>query len=135
MSLWETIAGILGADRYAAHAICLTNDPIIMTVYIASDGMTALSYFVIGASLAIHRTVIAQFSPTAIGMYAAFIFLCGLSHLTMTLTLFTGVYRLDIAVRAAMAAVSAVTAFYTALAVFFHEAPGGAKVQGTWCAR
>ncbi|WP_275620221.1 hypothetical protein [Rhizobium mulingense] len=35
---------------------------------------------------------------------------CGLSHLTSVVTLFTGVYRLDILVRAAMAAVSVVTA-------------------------
>ncbi len=42
--------------------------------------------------------------------FGAFIFLCGLSHLTMVLTLFSGVYRLDIIVRAAMAAVSVVTA-------------------------
>jgi hypothetical protein len=51
-------------------------------------------------------------------LFGAFIFLCGLSHLTSVVTLFYGVYRLDILVRAAMAAVSVVTAISVADDIF-----------------
>jgi hypothetical protein len=46
-------------------------------------------------------------------LFGAFIFLCGLNHFTETLTMFFGVYRLDVVIVAAMAAVSVVTAIVT----------------------
>lgn len=112
------VASILGADVYAQHAICISSDPLLMTLYVASDMTTSLAYFAIGISLLLKRHLIAELSAQAIALYGSFIVLCALSHLTMTLTLFVGIYRLDIAVRAAMAAVSAVTAVYTVIALW-----------------
>lgn len=114
----DTIASILGADVYAQHAICISNDPLLLTLYVASDTTTSLAYFTIGVSLLCKHRIIAELSPQAIVLYGVFIVLCALSHLTMTITLFSGVYRLDIAVRAAMASVSAVTAVYTVIALW-----------------
>jgi hypothetical protein len=115
---WLTwLADALGASRYAQHALCLTNDPLLMILYVAGDLTTFLAYFVIGLVLISKKRHILELSPTALAMYGAFIFLCGLSHLTETLTLFTGIYRLDVMVTAAMASVSAVTAAYTVFGV------------------
>jgi len=47
-------------------------------------------------------------------IFGMFIFLCGLTHLTDVFVLFSGVYRLDILVRAATAGVSVLAALFVA---------------------
>lgn len=112
--MMEWLAKWLGASSYYEHAMCLTNDPVLIALYVWGDGVTFLSYMVIGSTLLVRRGVIMKFTPQSTALYGSFIFLCGLSHLTKTLTVFIGVYRLDVMVVAAMAAVSAATAFLTA---------------------
>jgi hypothetical protein len=107
------VADLLGASRYSQHAICLTNDPVMIFLFVTGDTITAASYFTIGLSLIYYRTRVVQFSVIARGLYGAFIFLCGASHATEVLTMFTGIYRLDVAVTAAMGVVSAFTAVVT----------------------
>ena len=104
------ILNFFGAERYSQHSICLTNDPIMIFLYVMSDLSTFMSYFTIGLCLLFHKDVRAASKPTSRVLFGAFIFLCGMSHLTSVVTLFYGVYRLDILIRAAMAAVSVVTA-------------------------
>lgn len=109
--MWTDILNFLGAERYSQHAICLTNDPLMIFLYVMSDLTTFFSYFAIGLSLLLATRVPPErVRPSMRLLFGAFIFLCGLSHLTSVVTLFSGVYRLDILVRAAMAAVSIVTA-------------------------
>lgn len=109
--MWTDILNFFGAERYSQHAICLTNDPVMIFLYVLSDLSTFASYFAIGLSLLIVPQVPPErIRPAMRLLFGAFIFLCGLSHLTSVITLFSGVYRLDILVRAAMAAVSVVTA-------------------------
>jgi hypothetical protein len=109
--MWTAILNFLGAERYSQHAICLTNDPVMIFLYVISDLSTFAAYFVIGLTLLLaSRVPPSRVRPSMRLLFGAFIFLCGLSHLTMVLTLFSGVYRLDILVRAAMGAVSLVTA-------------------------
>lgn len=109
--MWSDILNFLGAERYSQHAICLTNDPVMIFLYVMSDLTTFVSYFAIGLSLLLATQVPPErVRPSMRLLFGAFIFLCGLSHLTSVVTLFSGVYRLDILVRAAMAAVSVVTA-------------------------
>lgn len=110
---FNTLGDILGADRYAAHSICLTNDPVIMTVFLAGDVVTSISYFIMGTAFYVYRARIVAMSPEARGLYGAFIVLCGLSHAAKSLTLFVGIYRLEAMVVMAMAAVSAATAAMT----------------------
>lgn len=124
---WTDVANFFGADRYQQHAICLTNDPILMILYVAADMATAVSYFVIGLTLLFKQAKGIAFSPAALKLFGAFIFLCGASHATMTLTLFSGMYRLDVLVRVAMAAVSSATAVFTALEVYGFRADGAAR--------
>jgi len=113
MDLLSQIAALLGAERYSQHAICLTNDPVMIFLFVSGDIITAASYFTIGLSLIYYRTRVVEFSVVARGLYGAFIFLCGASHAAEVLTMFTGVYRLDVAITAAMAVVSAFTAVVT----------------------
>lgn len=112
---FSDVLDALGAARYAQHALCLTNDPVLMTLYIAAEGATAAAYFTIGIVLVILRQHLMLFRPGTVTLYGLFIFLCGLNHVSGILVLFSGVYRLDVAIKAAMAGVSVVTAFYTAL--------------------
>jgi hypothetical protein len=118
MAFFADLGEWLGTERYMQHAICLTNDPIIMTLYFVGDMVIFASYFVIGASLMLmyrlQGLLLLELSMPLSALYGAFIFLCGLTHLTKTVTLFSGIYRLDIIVVAATAAVSAATAAFTA---------------------
>ncbi len=109
------LSHILGADSYYAHAVCLTNDPSIITLYVVGDLSIWLAYTVIGGSLAITFTGgTMRLTRAATVLFGTFIFLCGLSHLTKSATLFAGVYFLDLAVVMATAAVSVLTAGFTA---------------------
>ena len=110
---WQWLSEVSGATIYYAHSICITSDPVLMALYVAADMTTYLSYMVIGITLLVYRVSTIRMSRAALTLYGAFIFLCGLSHLTKTLTLFAGIYRIDIMVVALMAAVSAVTAVLT----------------------
>lgn len=107
----------LGAERYSQHALCLTNDPIMMFFYVWGDGLTAVSYFTIGLVIYFRWKAGEMFPAMArrnlTPLYAAFIFLCGMSHLSSISTLFWGIYRLDVFITACMASVSAMTAWFT----------------------
>ncbi len=112
--IWERILQALGAGSYYAHAICLTNDPVIISLYLLGDLAIWASYMVIGLSLAILYTGTMRLSRTATVLFGAFIFLCGMTHLTKSMTLFFGVYFLDLAVVLMTATVSGMTAVFTA---------------------
>lgn len=129
----EALLNLLGAERYSQHAVCLTNDPIMMFFYILGDGVTAMSYFTIGAVLYLRwfafdeSPVMArrQLAP----LYAAFIFLCVMSHLSSLATLFWGIYRLDVFITACMAGVSGATAWFT-LYDYVNRRDAGETVGG-----
>ena len=104
------VLNFLGAERYSQHAICLTNDSLMIFLYVLADLSTWAAYFTIGLALLVTGRLPDTTLLRMKLLFGAFIFLCGLSHLTMVMTIFSGVYRLDILVRAAMAGVSVVTA-------------------------
>lgn len=121
-ALTDWFLNISGATVFLAHSICLTNDPVIMSLYVVGDLTTWASYMVIGGSLLWNRGHSLRMSQSALALYGTFIFLCGLSHLSKTLMLFAGMYRLDVFVVAAMAAVSAMTAVFTLKEVYAAKA-------------
>ncbi len=111
----QWLGHILGADSFYGHAVCLTNDPTIITLYLVGDLAIFLAYTVIGGSLAITFTGgTMRLSRPATIRFGTFVCFCGLSHLTKSITLFAGVYFLDLAVVMATAAVSTLTAGFTA---------------------
>jgi hypothetical protein len=89
----------------------------MMFFYVWGDGLTAISYFTIGTVLylrwAAFEDTPAMARRSLAPLYAAFIFLCGLSHLSSLTTLFWGIYRLDVFITASMATVSGATAYFT----------------------
>lgn len=109
----QSIADFWGAQRYSQHAICLTNDALLIWIYTASDLLIFVSYFALSAMLWFSRSKGISPKPVAFTLFASFILACGLTHLTKTMTLFTGVYRLDVLVVVATAIISAFTAIFT----------------------
>jgi hypothetical protein len=109
----EYLLEFFGAERYSQHAICLTNDPLMIGLYTVSDLTIFISYMVIGGVLMLCRSAGIVPRPIAFTLFASFILGCGFTHLTKVLTLFTGVYRLDVMVVAATASISLFTALFT----------------------
>lgn len=120
MTALEYLLDFWGAQRYSQHAICLTNDPLMISLYTVSDLLIFLSYLTISSVLVMCRAKGITPEPVAFTLFASFILGCGLTHLTKTLTLFTGVYRLDVLVVVATAIISAFTALFV-LRGAYHE--------------
>lgn len=124
----DRLADVLGASRYAAHSLCLSSDAVIVNLYVICDMAIALSYFTIGGILYVNRANVVRFlrwiffDPRMLFLFAMFIMLCGSTHLTMTLTLYYGVYYLDVFARLATAIVSVATAYHTAYAFLYERA-------------
>jgi hypothetical protein len=126
--MWQNIADALGASRYLAHSVCLTNDPSLLFLFTLADMSTAISYFTIGLILLLVARMMLRSSPDEVAahvrafvldrprlvtyliLFGLFIAACGASHATMVLTLYSGLYRLDVIVRGIMGAVSLSTA-------------------------
>ena len=120
---------LLGASVYLPHSICLSNDPLVLALYVWADLAVFLSYMIIGTCLLFRRHVIFSLSTEDFGLFGAFIILCGCSHLTKTLTLYWGVYRLDIFIMALTAGVSSATAAITLRKTIFHRGATWIKVS------
>lgn len=116
MTFLQYLLDFWGAERYSQHSICLTNDPLMIWTYTIADLTIFVSYFTISAVLVLSRRLRPE--PVTFALFASFIMACGLSHLTKTLTLFTGVYRLDVLVVVATASISAFTALFTLQGAF-----------------
>lgn len=110
--MWQKVLNFFGAERYSQHSICLTNDSLMIFLYVLSDMLIYASYFVIGIALMITGSLPSATLPYRRLIFGMFIFLCGLTHLTDVLVLFSGVYRLDVLVRAATAGVSVIAALF-----------------------
>lgn len=110
---WQDFINVLGADRYAAHALCLSNDPIVMTLFAAANLATFASYLIIGITLAVYTIHVLSLVVVARRLFSTFCIMCGLHHLCEVLTLFAGIYRIELMVDMVMAAASAVTAIMT----------------------
>ncbi len=93
------------------HGFCLLWDPGLIWLHAISDAGIGLSYFAIPAILGmiIRRRPDLVFRPV-IGLFAAFILLCGAGHWLDVLTLWVPAYGLEGVVQALTAIVSTVTA-------------------------
>ena len=93
------------------HGFCLFWDPWLIWTYALSDTGIALAYFSIPAALAVfaRRRSDFGFRPLA-WLFAAFILLCGTTHLLDVATLWVPAYGADALIKAATAVVSIVTA-------------------------
>jgi hypothetical protein len=83
---------------YTPHGYCLAWDPNLLMITIIGHGLTAAAYVQIPLQL-IWLIVVGRGQRLVIrsqawiyGMFAAFIFLCGVSHIFEIMTLFFPVY-------------------------------------------
>src|SRR5271169_6433364 len=93
------------------HGFCLLWQPGLIWTYAASDILIGIAYFTIPLALAIivRRRRDLVFRPI-FWLFAAFIFLCGTTHLLDVLTLWVPAYGVQGLVKAATAVVSIVSA-------------------------
>src|SRR4051812_11131923 len=99
------------ATDFMPHVYCL-RDPAIVALHAASDGLIALSYFLIPAVLivVVRRRRDLAFRWIYV-LFGVFILACGTTHVLSVVTLWHPVYRLDGLVKAITAFVSMATAF------------------------
>lgn len=106
------LADLLDASSLLPHGVCFQLKPDLIWLHVASDAVIAVSYFLIPAALVWftrHRGRPLSFS-WMLYLFAAFIVLCGISHVIEIITIWQPVYYLQGYEKAATAAVSLMTA-------------------------
>jgi PAS domain S-box-containing protein len=96
---------------YMAHGYCLLWKPWLVVLHAGSDLLIFAAYFAIPAAiwLFLRQRPDLELRPLAI-LFAAFIFLCGLTHLIQMVTLWWPIYETQGILKALTAIVSVVTA-------------------------
>ena len=101
-----------GGAGLLPHGVCFQLRPDLIWLHVASDAVIAVAYFVIPAALLYfmrRRRQPLSFSWAA-ALFAAFIVLCGLSHVLGIITVWQPIYYLQGIEKAITAAVSLATA-------------------------
>ena len=104
---------LFGAATFIPHGVCLAWRPDLVALHAASDLVIAASYFAIPAAIAAfvgRRGDLTQGHQRIAWLFAAFITLCGLTHVAGIVTLWAPLYGLQALIKAATALVSIVTA-------------------------
>ena len=101
-----------GTGGYLPHGVCFAGRPDMIWLHVASDALIALAYFVIPLVLIyfLRRIRNSLSFNWAIGLFAAFIVLCGTGHVLDVITIWQPIYFAQGVVKAMTAAVSVATA-------------------------
>lgn len=105
------IENLFGSDRYRAVIQCYTHDTALVTLYMISDVIMFLSLTVVAYVFHKKRNEGYYFLPYQCAMAFAVVFLLATLFLIDVVTIFDGVYRIEIVVRGALSGVSVVFAF------------------------
>lgn len=104
---------------YPPHATCLLFENGLLTATIFGQFFIFLAYFILPYSLLLAHQRIGDRLPvhgrTALILFASFIFLCGMTHLSSLANLALGTYWLHASILALTAVVSMGTAIWVAL--------------------
>jgi PAS domain S-box-containing protein len=105
---------LLNPTGLTPHGFCLLWQPGLIWTYAVADGLIGAAYFTIPLALAIlaRRRRDLVFRPV-LWLFAAFILLCGTTHLLDVVTLWLPAYNVQAAFKALTAAVSVVAAVAT----------------------
>ena len=97
--------------EFMPHGYCIRWQPLLVGVYVASDVLITLSYYAIPAMLLYftRRRPDVRYN-WIFYLFAAFIFLCGTTHIVGVITLWIPAYGIDAMLKAITAAVSVTTA-------------------------
>lgn len=102
-------------EEFMPHGMCLLWRPQLMLLHILSDGLIALAYLAIPFGIARfvrQRTDLERGHRALALLFAAFIGLCGLTHLASILVLWAPFYLWEGWLKAATALASVATAFF-----------------------
>lgn len=112
MSTWlETFLGV--DNRFMPHGHCYLWQPDILWTHVISDGLTAVAYIAIPISIAIiawRHAHNAGASASIALLFAAFIILCGITHMFNVYVIWHPAYELQSYIKGLTAIVSIVTA-------------------------
>lgn len=107
----DSVSSIFSTSPFYAHGYCLSWDPRLLGLHVFSDAVIAFSYYSIPfaiAYFAVKRTDLRHRWLVWLG--AAFILLCGTTHLIGAVTIWEPIYLTEGWVKAVTAGVSFVTA-------------------------
>ncbi|HEX4871056.1 MAG TPA: ATP-binding protein [Nevskiaceae bacterium] len=108
----DLLSDFLTGGRYLPHGVCFLRDSNLLWLHVTSNAVIALAYYMIPVALVFFlRGLRMRISfQWAIGLFAAFIVLCGTGHIVDIITLWQPVYWLQGTLRAVTAVVSIATA-------------------------
>ena len=102
---------LVDGASYMAHGYCLLWKPWLVVLHAGSDFLIFLAYFAIPAAIWIYLRQRKDLELRRLAMlFAAFIFLCGLTHLVQMVTLWWPIYEMQGVLKLATAIVSVATA-------------------------
>jgi PAS domain S-box-containing protein len=107
----QTFIDFLATNGFIPHGYCLSWNPILLWLHIASDILITLSYYSIPLSLAYfvrHRKDLPY--PWLVFMFGLFILACGTTHLLAAIVIWIPLYWLDGYLKAFTAIVSVASA-------------------------
>lgn len=112
----DWFAWLLSSPGYMPHGHCYLWQPVTLWLNAGSDGLIALAYFAIPVSLysLVRRRLGDIPFPGILLMFAAFILLCGSTHVMEIVTIWNPAYRLA----GALKLVTGIVSLATAIALF-----------------
>ena len=98
---------------FMPHGFCFQGRQDVIFLHVASDAIVALAYFMIPLTLVyfLYRKTLRISFNWAIVLFAAFILLCGITHVVGIITVWNPIYYQQGLLKAATALVSILTAF------------------------
>ena len=109
----DQIENLFGAARFMPHSMCLTNDPWLIGLFVATHVLVGISYTAIAGVLFFDRAAATRAMFDNRLAFGAFIVLCGWSHFGAALTFYSAVYWLEAAIMLATCIVSITVAWVT----------------------
>ena len=111
MNLMSWSQNYFSVADFTPHGYCLLWDPALIWTYLLSDATIAIAYFSIPSALWVIARRRPDLNPHGVLLaFAAFIVMCGLTHVMAIVTMWLPLYGLSGVVKAITAVVSIVTA-------------------------
>lgn len=108
MDIWDSIF----SDQFMPHGYCFLWRPELVWLHAVADVIIALAYFAIPITILIllkqRKSAIPY--PWVFWMFAAFIFMCGITHLVELVSIWKPAYYLEGLLKVLTAAISLATA-------------------------
>lgn len=111
MTFLETLGSIAGTERYVSVNACLTDDPVMIAMYLGANTMVCIALLIIAGVLFFAPRAPSEMRPIMkINMGVLFL-LIAINYLGSSTVLFIGSYRFEIMLRGMVLGMSAIIAF------------------------